>query len=410
MATAPPLRIVTLDIIRGVAVMGIFSVNVNAFAMIEAAYFNPGAYGGHTGANLAVWAANMLVIDGKMRSLFSMLFGASMLLVIDRAEAAGQSGWSVHWRRMVVLAAFGLAHYFLVWFGDILFLYAVCGLIVFAARNRTPQQLIVRGSIALALSIALLGSFAFIVYGQDIAAHAPGASAAAIASWNESGGGFYPSAAKLARDQALHLGSWSALTADGLAHWSRLIPGTLATLPETIALMMFGMAAFKAGLFTGEWSDAAYRRLAIWGIAVGLAAHAATVAIDIGTGFYVPAVMATFFVAMAPFRIAMALGIAALIILATRRTGWLAQRLAAVGRAAFSNYLGTSLLATFIFYGWGLGYYGCLSRAQAWLLVPIFWLAMLAWSKPWLDHFRYGPFEWAWRSLSRGRLQPMRKS
>jgi uncharacterized membrane protein YeiB len=84
-------RIVTLDVIRGIAVMGIFSVNVIAFAMIEAAYFNPPAMGGHTGANLATWFANFVLIDGKMRSLFSMLFGASALLVIDRAVAAGRS-------------------------------------------------------------------------------------------------------------------------------------------------------------------------------------------------------------------------------------------------------------------------------------------------------------------------------
>jgi uncharacterized protein len=87
----------------------------------------------------------------------------------------------------------------------------------------------------------------------------------------------------------------------------------------------------------------------------------------------------------------------------------LAKRIAAAGRCAFSNYLGTSLLAAFIFNGWGLGLYGSLSRWQAWCLVPAFWAAMLLWSKPWLDRFRYGPFEWAWRSLSRGKLQPMRK-
>src|SRR6478752_1277290 len=129
MATLPLVeyagRIVTLDIIRGVAVMGIFSVNVIAFAMIEAAYFNPPAYGGDTGADLALWAANMVVIDGKMRSLFSMLFGASMLLVIERAEAAGKLGWPVHLRRMLVLLGFGLVHYYFIWFGDILTLYAV---------------------------------------------------------------------------------------------------------------------------------------------------------------------------------------------------------------------------------------------------------------------------------------------
>ena len=98
-------RIVTLDIIRGVAVMGIFSVNIVAFAMIEGAYFNPPAYGGHHGADLALWIANLVVIDGKMRSLFSMLFGASMLLVIERAEARGRSGLKAHLSRMAVLQA-----------------------------------------------------------------------------------------------------------------------------------------------------------------------------------------------------------------------------------------------------------------------------------------------------------------
>ena len=109
MATLPSTdeggRIITLDIIRGIAVMGIFSVNVIAFAMVEGAYFNPSIYGGHTGGNFAIWATNMVLIDGKMRTLFSMLFGASMLLVIERAEAAGRSGALVHVRRMLVLLA-----------------------------------------------------------------------------------------------------------------------------------------------------------------------------------------------------------------------------------------------------------------------------------------------------------------
>jgi uncharacterized protein len=91
MAGSAQDRIVTLDIIRGIAVMGIFSVNVVAFAMIDGAYFNPPAYGGHTGVDLVMWAANMVVVDGKLRSLFSMLFGASLLLIVERAEAAGRS-------------------------------------------------------------------------------------------------------------------------------------------------------------------------------------------------------------------------------------------------------------------------------------------------------------------------------
>ena len=390
--------------------MGIFSVNVVAFAMIEAAYFNPAAYGGHHGADLMVWVANMLVIDGKMRSLFSMLFGASMLLVIDRAEASGNSAWSVHWRRMVVLAGFGLAHYFLLWFGDILFLYAVAGLLLFGARDLPIERLVARGCVLLAISMMLLGTLTFVTYRQDLAAHAPNAAAGAIAAWNDSAGFFYPPAAEIAQDKALHIGPWHRVVADKLANWDQLLPDTLITLPETLALMLFGMAAFRGGLFTGEWDDHSYRRLAIGGIAVGLAAHGLTVAADIGSGFHVPVVMGSFFVAMSPFRIVMALGIAALIILATRRMGWLSRRFAAVGRAAFSNYLGTTLVATFIFYGWGLGRYGSMSRSQAWLLVPALWLLMLLWSKPWLDRFHYGPLEWLWRSLARGRLQPMRRA
>jgi len=405
-----PTRILTLDLIRGVAVMGIFSVNVIAFAMVEAAYLNPAAYGGHSGIDLAVWATNMLLVDGKMRALFSMLFGASLLLVTDRAEERGGSPWTVHWRRMAVLGLVGLAHHFLLWDGDILFLYAVAGLIAFPSRNLPIERLVARGCVLLAVAMILFGAVTFATWQQDIAAHAPHATARAVAAWNDSASGFYPTRGDILIEQMRHLGPWTDLVAFKLSRWPSLITNTLAILPETLALMLLGMAAFRSGLFTGEWDDRAYRKLAIAGIGLGLAAHLATVVIDVSSHFYVPLLMATFFVAMAPFRIVMALGIAALVILATRRTGWFSARLAAVGRVAFSNYLGTSLIAAFIFDGWGLGYYDQLSRPQAWLVVPLVWLVMLAWSKPWLEHFHYGPLEWAWRSLSRGHLQPLRKA
>jgi uncharacterized protein len=119
--------------------------------------------------------------------------------------------------------------------------------------------------------------------------------------------------------------------------------------------------------------------------------------------------MAAFIVFDTPFITVMAVGYAAAIILASRGVGPLAQRVAAAGRCAFSNYLGTSIVASLVFYGWGLGFYGSLQRWQAWLLAPVLWSIMLLWSKPWLERFHYGPFEWAWRSLSRGKLQPFRR-
>src|SRR5258706_11784120 len=99
-AAAPRDRIATLDIIRGVAVMGILAMNIVGFAMPDSAYLNPASYGGATGINLATWVFNFVLIDGKMRGLFSFLFGASMLLVIDQARAKGENPARVHFARM----------------------------------------------------------------------------------------------------------------------------------------------------------------------------------------------------------------------------------------------------------------------------------------------------------------------
>jgi uncharacterized protein len=120
----PPPRIHALDIVRGVAVMGILAMNIVAFAMPFNAYMNPAAFGSHGPADYASWLFSFIFIDGKMRGLFSFLFGASMLLVIDRAEAKGESPAGIHFRRMAWLLFFGLIHFYLIWYGDILIGYA----------------------------------------------------------------------------------------------------------------------------------------------------------------------------------------------------------------------------------------------------------------------------------------------
>ena len=133
-APAMPSRYRGLDAIRGVAVMGILAMNIVAFALPFAAYANPAAGGPPSSADLAAWAFNFLFVDSKMRGLFSMLFGASTLLVIERAEGSGRSAARTHYARMAWLALFGLAHFYLIWFGDILFLYSACGLLLFWFR------------------------------------------------------------------------------------------------------------------------------------------------------------------------------------------------------------------------------------------------------------------------------------
>jgi uncharacterized protein len=182
-----------------------------------------------------------------------------------------------------------------------------------------------------------------------------------------------------------------------------------ALWPETLALMLLGMAGYRSGFLTGAWERETYRRIAIPTVALGAAVSAGFALWVWHTAFAIAWTMIALETWSMPVHPLMALGYASLIILAIQR-GALTQRFGAVGRAAFTNYLGTSLLASFVFGGWGLGLYGKLSRAEAWLLAPAFWVVMLLWSKPWLDRFRYGPFEWLWRSLARRKLQPMRKS
>jgi uncharacterized protein len=403
-------RIQSLDVIRGVAVMGILSVNIVDFSGHNAAYLNPAALGWPDPASLLVWAFNMLLVDGKFRTLFSMLFGASVLLVIERAEANGESGWTVHWRRMAVLLLFGITHAILIWRGDILSLYALTGLVAFGFRNASVGKLF-GWAIALSLvNVILFAAIGTTLFHQQAAAALPGASADLLRNWDANYHSFYPAADQVARDMAIYDGGWLTIVAHEAGKASQIVVNTILILPDTLGLMLFGMAAYKSGFLTGEWDDRSYRRIAAWGIGVGLAGFAILVAADIASNFSVPIVLSGFMTAVAPFRIGMAFGYAALFILLARNMGPIARRFAAVGRAAFTNYLGTSLLMTAVFYGWGLALYGDLTRAQAWLFVPLVWLIMLAWSKPWLDRFQYGPFEWAWRSLSRGRLQPMRNT
>ena len=173
--------------------------------------------------------------------------------------------------------------------------------------------------------------------------------------------------------------------------------------------MLFGMAALKAGFLSGNWPLRRYAQMAVFGLGIGLPIYAVLAVAQINSDFSADSIRYWNFAATTLVRPPMILAYAASIILLGRACGTLTRRIAAAGRAAFTNYLGTSLIMTFLFYGWGLGWFGTLGRAQLWLVVLPMWALMLLWSKPWLDRFCYGPFEWLWRSLARGKPQPMRK-
>src|SRR5262249_14518006 len=136
---APGERVVPIDVLRGVALLGILLMNIREFSMIGAAYENPTAYGDLHGANYAVWYVTSLLADTKFLAIFSLLFGAGMVLMASRQEKAGRPAWRVHVRRMLVLLAFGLTHAWLLWAGDILYTYALCGMVFFWFRRWSPR-------------------------------------------------------------------------------------------------------------------------------------------------------------------------------------------------------------------------------------------------------------------------------
>jgi len=395
-------RVVTLDLLRGVAVMGILAINIVAFALPLDAYLNPRAFGLESDADLLSWAASFVLIEGKMRGLFSLLFGASMLLVIERAEEAGEPSARVHFRRMGWLLLFGLVHYYFIWHGDILSLYAAIGLVAWFLHGSAPRALVRLATALIVLQFLLFAMLA--LPGTGLLA----GPQAATASGQPSAGPAI--AARAAEALALYRGSYGGIVhhqfTDGL---DGPLVAILMNGAETLGYMLLGMAALKSGFITGSWSVRRYRQIAAGGFAFGIPLGLLLALGLIHEQFSNPAIISLNLAATTLLRPIMIFATIAVIILATRRSGALTDRIAATGRAAFSNYLGTSILMTGLFYGHGLGLFGKLTRAELWLVVLPTCMLMLLWSKPWLERYRYGPFEWLWRSLARGQPQPMRK-
>jgi uncharacterized protein len=412
MATTAGERFLTLDVIRGIAVMGILSVNIVGMAMIEDAYFFPTLYGFHSTGDKVMWALNSIFVDGRFRALFSILFGASLTVVVTRAIEAGKRDWQVHFPRMIVLLLFGCIHYYVLWWGDILVNYALVGMIAFIFRRLKSPLLLLAAACSLGLFyipqfVQALPEIHMVQHGME-----PGAPAALHAKAAAMLKKVAPadSAADIARDKSEHSSIQAHVIASthgdaALDPWQS-VPGYGL---ETLGFMLIGMAGFKSGFLTGAWSRRSYATIAATCLGADLLVHTWAVYASLRDGFAPLTFIPWTRLYVSPLHAVGGLGYAALIMLLFPRRSAVADRFAAVGRAAFTNYLGSTLIGAMVFYGTFGGLYGQLSRGQVWLLVPFVWAAMLLWSKPWLDRFNYGPFEWAWRSLSRWKLQPMRK-
>jgi uncharacterized protein len=402
-------RIASIDTVRGFAVLGILVMNIMGMAYAGAAYVNPD-YTGGTGdpLNVALWAIAAVTVDGKMRALFAMLFGASLLLMAEGTPPDTQT--SRHRARMLVLALIGLVHGLLLWPGDILFPFAIVGLAVWPLRHQPAGRLFLFGLLALTVQAALHLFFGVSGLAAQAAAAAPNASPEATEAWNNMRGATWTDPRDLARETALTRGSLADILtirveANGFA---RLFLFPFVFFAETFGLMLIGMALYRRGWWQGRLNRASYARFASLAIPIGLAVGAALAWRMIVTDFapitfYFTEVVRTF---SAPL---LGLGYAALLILVVNAGAVpaITSRLAACGRMALTNYLAASILANILFTGLGLGLFATLSRAETLGVVVGIWALQLAWSRPWLERFRYGPFEWLWRSLARRQRQPM---
>jgi uncharacterized protein len=334
-----------------------------------------------------------------------------MFLVVTLAEAKGQSAFKTHYSRMFWLALFGLIHFFFLWWGDILFLYAAIGCLAYPFRHAAAPSLIkwALGIYAAGFLIwsVLMGSLFLL----QVMTSAPDADAQVLASYQEMLDGFGFTTSAVAKDLAVYGGSYTDIANHKLRTMAfQPIAMVFQSAFETLPLMMLGMAMMKNGFLLGKMPRAAYRRWALWTILPGAIIYTLIGLTAYYSGFDpIILVNANLAWTLVP-RMMMTIGYAALLVVLIQQyshSGFI-RRVASAGRAAFTNYLGTSVIMCSIFYGWGLGLYGEFGRAQLWLFIIGVWAIMLLWSQPWLIRNRYGPLEWLWRTLARGQVQPMR--
>lgn len=420
-------RIDIIDIIRGVALLGILLLNIPYFAMED--YFTE-PWSQDTGnVNFWVHAVNIIFFEGKMRALFSMVFGAGILLFTMNKEKAGKSATWLFYKRMIWLTLFGLAHaHLLLWLGDILYFYGVIGMIAFLFRKMKPKYLAMGVPI-----VAIIGFVAntlfmqnirskYLEYKEVITLQETGAELAekelaALEAWKEVQKEFIPDKDQVKINTALMKGSYSEVASyirpkaiDGQFKY------LIFSIWDMLALMLLGMALYKWGFLTLAWTDAQYRKTMWIGYGVGL--PLVTFSFIYNT-IYFPNVEAglayiethsiNWVALIYDFqRILIMMAHVALVMILYKNGVFtrLMDSLRAVGQTAFTNYIMHTVICSLVFFGYGLNQFAEWEYYQLYLLVAGIWIFQLLLSPIWLKKYLFGPLEWLWRCLTYGRMQP----
>ncbi|WP_271078867.1 DUF418 domain-containing protein [Aurantiacibacter sp. MUD61] len=398
--TAAPAkkRIEALDALRGVAVIGIIPMNVIAWSMVPAAYINPRAGGGDGPLETVLWAITFVLVEDKFRTLFAMMFGAGVAILLDKATAHPRRD---HYARMAVLLLIGLLHAILLAGNDILRSYALTGCLLPFVLGWPVRRLLVAAGVIVTVQTLVAGAFA-IFYLVD-------PDTASVASAEQTYG-FNPetTADFLQRSEE----GFGERIARRLGELETMLFAAVVQVPTNLAAMLVGLGLWRSGMLAGQWETSRALGLAKRLALVSVPPLVALAAWAIASGFDAIVMASLFFAFTGPFDLLLgvAYAAAAMALFGGRWSGArLTTRLAATGRMALTNYLATSVVFAALFHACGLGLYGEIGRgmAEALVLLPV--TLMLIWSPLWLARFRQGPAEWLWRSLAGLRLLPLRR-
>ena len=371
-------RITSLDLIRGVAVLGILLMNAVSFKHGFAPYFNLSAEGSATWVDWAIGIFGEIFIDQKFMGLFSLLFGAGIMLFIERAETRESRPVLLNVWRNVLLLGIGILH-MLLWDGDVLMVYAVSAFFLVALRKLSPRSLIAIGGLVFLLSALSALLTQYIANTTD---------ASLVGIW-ESGDGLEQSGVSPGADSIV----------EGFFLIEFLCRG--------LGLILMGAGLYRLGFMSGTMQAKTYKLTAAIGLSIGLPLAAAGVIItamgdysrDVAFVGQVPNTLGT---------IPAALGYMSLIILWDQRTNnWLKRRLMAAGRMALTNYLSQTVLGVLLLTV--LLADVTVNRSAILLFCLGVWVLQLWWSQAWLSRFRFGPAEWLWRVATYRRGQRLRR-
>lgn len=428
-ATSQQERIILIDSLRGIALLGILMMNIPYFALPDPAADNITLMKETGTINEKVWYFINWFLEGSQRAIFSMLFGAGIILFVTRLQkrTTGILPAEYFIRRQLWLLVFGLVNAFiLLWPGDILFQYAIIGVVAFVFRNLKVKYLVIAAGVCLLLmtvreNVDHYRQRQVIVKGEAIAkidttktklTDLQKESLGAMTGMKEKS-----DSASLKKEMEKNLrairGSYGSLYESQSNLSARFeFYFTYYGIWDVLLFMLLGMAFFKSGILTGSASIKVYWLLTIVGLGAGLLISYFRLEPLFTNNFNrYQVVKNTGFEYYEISRTLRSLGIFGSIML-LYRSGWLKWLFALVrpvGQMAFTNYLMQSLLCAIFFYGIGFGMYGQLQRYQIYFVVAGIWVLEIAWSHIWLKYFRYGPLEWCWRSLTYWKKQPMKR-